>query len=96
MKTCAKNGLCRPPRAIAEKAIALQLAIAQDSDRYLRLREVDTGEGFGQCWAHVPASDCLDLQTLEQPKPSAEQTVPTEYIGPPMVGTAVAGVRDWR
>ena len=54
VKTCAKNGLCRPPRAIAEKAIALQLAIAQDSDRYLRLVEVDTGEGFGQCWAHVP------------------------------------------
>jgi hypothetical protein len=64
VKTCAKDGLCKPPRAIAEKAISLNLAVAENSSRYLKLREIDTGEGFGQQWAHIPASDCLDLQTL--------------------------------
>jgi hypothetical protein len=97
VKSCAKNGLCSPPRAIAEKAISLNLAIARNSGRYLKLREIDQGEGYGQCWAPVPASDCLDLQTLEPSRSSAEQTVPTEYVGPPLVGTAVASpVREWR
>jgi hypothetical protein len=97
VKTAPKNGCCSPPRAIAEKVISLNLAIAQNSSRYLRLREIDQGEGYGQYWSPIPASDCLDLQTLEPPKPPAEQTVPTEYVGAPMTGTAVAApVREWR
>jgi hypothetical protein len=40
VKTCAKPGLS-PPRAVAEKAIALGLAITQDSDRHFRLGQID-------------------------------------------------------
>jgi hypothetical protein len=40
VRTCAKPGLSSP-RAVAEKTIALGLAITQDSDRHFRLGQID-------------------------------------------------------
>jgi hypothetical protein len=65
----------------------------QNSDRYRRLREIDTGEGYGQQWCLVPEWDCLDLVTGELPKAQGEESAagPVEYVGPPMIGVATAG-----
>jgi hypothetical protein len=95
-RTAPKHGICSPPKTIALAAIANGLAIPEDSDKYRRLREVDVGEGYGACWAHVPAIDCTDRESGEAPKPLVEQTVSNEYIGPALVGTASVAAREWR
>jgi hypothetical protein len=97
VRTCAKHGLCSPPRAVAEKAVAANLAVAQNSDRYRKLREIDCGEAYGQQWALVPEWDCLDLVTGEQPKPRGEETAagPVEYVGPARTGFATISSARW-
>jgi hypothetical protein len=83
-------------RPLRKKPIKANLAIAEDSDRYRRLREIDSGEAYGQQWAHVPADQCLDLQTLEPPKPSEETAAgPVEYVGPAQSGLATVSPARW-
>jgi hypothetical protein len=90
VKTAPRNGLCDMPRGVAERAIERKLAVAEDSDRYRRLR--GSQGSYGQAWALPSPNGCLDLDRPDLPAGDKASGVNHSGLAPaarkPIVGTA--------